>query len=391
MAHQPRVVDFIYTTDEEIPQIYQDLRKKMASIGTGISLGNGDAAGYKFLMSVFTEEEAAAIIPMKYQWQTPAEYASLTGKTQEEAGALLWQLSKDGKIYRKRSEDGDYVYQPAPKAHGVWEWHVDEQTPDWVPDFWIGTNLGTAYSPMTPDNPYPFTRTMPIGKDVLGEGESLLPYDDLEKYIRDASCRVVWTCACAEAYRKGGVPLPEGIGHVDEIHDLETCLVLNDMAEFYQENGWGRELTVDQALTHFRGLAARGYVPQTYNSQKGEVICFCKGMVCGLLMGRKYRANTNQTHQNYIRRDNLSLCIGCGACVKACPIDIVKVEKGKSVFDGALCLGCGICVRACPTDAIKIYQKSDFVPPEDMIENQDKQIAFSGRIRYFDPMQGEGK
>lgn len=385
MPHEARKIDFPYRTDDEIPQIYRDLRKKFAGVGTGISLGNGDGAGYKFLMSLFTEEEAAAILPMKYQWQSPAEYAELTGMAEDEASALLLRLSRDGKIYRKHAKDGSYVYQPAPKAHGIWEWHVDVQDPDWTPDFWIGSNYGATYSPMTADNPYPFVRTMPVGTDVLGEGEVLLPYDDIEKYIRDASCRVVWTCACAEAYRKGGVPLPEGVNHIDEIHDLETCLVLNDMAVFYKENGWGRELSVDEALTHFRGLAARGYVPQTYNSKKAEVICFCKGFLCGLLMGRKFRPNTNQTHQNYIRRDKLDLCIGCTACVKACPIEIVKMVDGKTSFDESLCLGCGICARACPTGVIKIYQKSDYIPPDDMPANQDKQIEFSGRVRYFDP------
>lgn len=45
-------------------------------------------------------------------------------------------------------------------------------------------------------------------------------------------------------------------------------------------------------------------------------------------------------------------CIGCGACVKACPYGMPRIdpEKNKSTK----CIACGACVAGCPTSALKI-------------------------------------
>ena len=45
-------------------------------------------------------------------------------------------------------------------------------------------------------------------------------------------------------------------------------------------------------------------------------------------------------------------CIGCGACVNACPFGAMKLVDGKAVVNPDLCTLCGACVSACPVDAI---------------------------------------
>ena len=69
----------------------------------------------------------------------------------------------------------------------------------------------------------------------------------------------------------------------------------------------------------------------------------------------------------YRPKVNMRLCIGCGDCVVACPIN--KNPDGSTdnsrtiltVRDGALCIdkihlcdGCGICIEACLPKAISI-------------------------------------
>ena len=46
-------------------------------------------------------------------------------------------------------------------------------------------------------------------------------------------------------------------------------------------------------------------------------------------------------------------CIGCGACLKACPADAVVGEKKKPhTIDQAKCISCGACYDVCPVSAV---------------------------------------
>ncbi len=45
-------------------------------------------------------------------------------------------------------------------------------------------------------------------------------------------------------------------------------------------------------------------------------------------------------------------CIGCGICVKKCPVDAIKMDGNVAVIDGNICNNCGICAEACPRKTI---------------------------------------
>lgn len=50
---------------------------------------------------------------------------------------------------------------------------------------------------------------------------------------------------------------------------------------------------------------------------------------------------------------NHDACIGCGACVGACPTSSLSLNgDGKSVCNEDSCIDCGACVGTCPVEAI---------------------------------------
>lgn len=45
-------------------------------------------------------------------------------------------------------------------------------------------------------------------------------------------------------------------------------------------------------------------------------------------------------------------CIGCGACVEACPMGCIAMgEDGKAEVNQDICISCGSCAAVCPIEA----------------------------------------
>jgi len=47
-------------------------------------------------------------------------------------------------------------------------------------------------------------------------------------------------------------------------------------------------------------------------------------------------------------------CVGCGACLRSCPVDALSIVEKKAVVSDA-CNLCGMCIKSCPVDAIVLH------------------------------------
>ena len=62
----------------------------------------------------------------------------------------------------------------------------------------------------------------------------------------------------------------------------------------------------------------------------------------------------------YVKADAFfatDVCIGCGACVEACPLNNIRLNNGKPIWDKH-CTHCMACICGCPTEAIEYGKRS---------------------------------
>ena len=73
-----------------------------------------------------------------------------------------------------------------------------------------------------------------------------------------------------------------------------------------------------------------------------------------------------------------AVCIGCTACIRACPVDaIMGASKYMHTVLAEECTGCGLCVAPCPVDCIEMR------PVEQAYLPQARHLAKAGQTARF--------
>jgi len=61
------------------------------------------------------------------------------------------------------------------------------------------------------------------------------------------------------------------------------------------------------------------------------------------------------------------LCIRCGECARACPVDAIYLDSSGEPF---VCIQCGRCVEFCPHDCLEMVE----VPVSPAIDESQKEV-----------------
>ncbi|NLI93679.1 MAG: ferredoxin family protein [Peptococcaceae bacterium] len=263
---------------------------------------------------------------------------------------------------------GDEVqYRTIPVFHGIYEFNLKKLNLNWLGGL-FGHILAGGLGQKVYETDTPFYRTIPV-KSGLNSTSEILPYDDAEAIINRKETVAVAKCVC----RAAQVELNNDCGH-----PLETCLVFDDYAKYYVENGISRLITKEEALDIIKTGEKEGRITQVANSQDPEVMCSCCPCSCGIFIVLKMFGGTSEeVVSNYYSQVSVDLCAGdCHeVCQGRCLTEALQLAQGKIETNVSNCLGCGLCVNSCPNGAISLVRKPQdklYHPPATLFAAYEK-------------------
>jgi ferredoxin len=299
----------------------------------------------RILKRLFTPGEAQVAPGLSMRQEPVSEIACRLSMDEKAVGETLEKMAAKGLIFRNRKADR-LLYMAAQFVIGIWEYHVNSLDEDLIRDF-------NEYVPHLMKQTFVNRKTqqlrvIPVKKSITPELH-VMPYEDAEAIVRQQSKIVVAPCICRREHRLVG----KGCGKPEE-----TCLIFGGGAYFYEENGLGREISHEEAISILQNGLEHGLVLQPSNSQKPANICLCCGCCCQVLKQVKTLPQPARViSSNYIARVTPDRCTGCGLCPEICQMDAISVDQTAQI-DNDRCIGCGLCISFCTFDAIHLEPKS---------------------------------
>lgn len=136
-------------------------------------------------------------------------------------------------------------------------------------------------------------------------------------------------------------------------HDTVTCMMFDGHADEMIACGLGTEKTKEEMLELLKKFRDAGLVQTTSNANYPHAICNCCKDCCVFLNSLQRGERNLCDTSRYVARAT-GECIQCGSCVKACPMETIKIRAGKLIIFTNNCIGCGVCASKCPKGAITL-------------------------------------
>ena len=344
------------------------------------------------LKASYTPKEASLLTGLSFKGMNLDELAELKQMDPETLGQRLDQMAEKGLVFRTISGDSAR-YSPNETFFvnyraAFWPGRSDARTKAMAP--LANQYYYHGYFDKWDKTRHKGLRALPINATIEDPRE-VLPYEEVRKVLDQHDYFTVSICPCR--HRKNVDPdFP-----VSE-HPMEVCLHFGRLGHYIVENNMGREITREETEEILRKSAEAGLVHGVANVQDlPDTICNCDPECCLYFEAiHKLKHKEGMTSSNYRVHVNCDTCIGCGLCVKRCPMDALhlgacpeakdrvtlietegdkenkelKNKKGKiAELESDLCIGCGVCAYKCPSNSLSLQKLAKIShPPKDMRE-----------------------
>lgn len=337
--------------------VYEKLRERLDSFFIGYPKTEGGVE-IKMLQKVYNEEEAELALQLKLLPETAEQIAERLGMDKKELADKLYALSKKGGIFRSRRGDSlAYSISISEAIFGTFRLgDVDKEFAEMSEEY--GQE---AYLQEMCGSERPYLRVVPTEKEIPAQLE-VYPYERVSDMIDRANKVSVMDCFCRTENKLLGKGCDKPVN---------VCMTFSEAAEYFIENGIGREISKEEALKLLDEAEEAGLVHCSMNTfSEHRIICNCCGCCCGFLRGlNDFKITTAVAKSNLYAEVDQNKCTACGTCVDRCQVGAITCEGDYSVMTKELCIGCGLCISSCQSAARSFIRKSEEeweLPSEDL-------------------------
>jgi len=335
---------------------YERLREHLDSFPGGCP-ETESGVEIKILKKLFTPQEAEMAIYLILGPEPVSAIAGRLGMEELKAAELLESMAKKGLIYRIRARE-DVFYMANMFVIGIYEFSIN------ILDRELAEMM-EEYLPRLTRVPKQ-VRVVPVGAAV-DTTPSIASYDSVRELVRSQKVAAVAPCICR---KEKGL-----LGH-DCSRPLETCLIFGMAAQYYIENGIGREITIEEALDVLNLAEESALVLMPNNAADIMNICCCCSCCCGVLrVLSSLERPADEVQTTFQASIDPDLCAACGTCIERCQIEAINEGDVFMEVDKARCIGCGLCLPTCPEEAISLVQRTGVEPPPSNIVETRMKIS----------------
>jgi electron transport complex protein RnfB len=318
----------------------------------------------KILKDIFTPEQAEIALFLNYKYQTVEEISKNINNTSTSLHDLEMKLDEMGKHGIFRSDMGEKkTYALIPFVTGIYEMQINRISKEFANNTieFYKEGFGIEYL----STEIPQMRVIPIETSITPENR-ISTYDELKSLIFNADHIALAECACKKSRDYLERPC-------ERTKRREVCMYFRNFGETFLREGWGRQISKDEALEIARLSEKEGLVIQSSNEQNPQFICACCSCCCGVLGTLKlFPKPADFIASNFYVSIDSSKCKGCGTCIKRCHMEAISISKNIATVDIDRCIGCGLCVSGCPNKTISLKNKSkEIIPPKNTEEMYD--------------------